>query len=80
MLPGLDKHVATLAYHIRENNVEQFLHYYDTELNNLTQTQVFIPSILPILGSRGQGDPRPFMFRTLEFSRILKVNLPDWIN
>ena len=42
MLPGLDKHVATLAYHIRHNNVEQFLQYYDTELNNLTQAQVFL--------------------------------------
>lgn len=41
MLPGLDKHVAILAYHIRHNNVDQFLHYYDTELNNLTETQVF---------------------------------------
>ena len=48
MLPRLDKHVATLAYYIRYNNVDQFLRYYDTELNNLTQTQVFISSLLPL--------------------------------
>ena len=55
MLPGLDKHVATLAYHIRHNNVEQFLQYYDTELNNLTQAQVFF--VFFLLYFAKLGDP-----------------------